>query len=113
MKTIDVDAWLKRGEYLPEVLRDFHDQKNIFKAIHQMTQVEEHDYCKEVTWIAGHCYVIDIFLWWMARRGYTLQRTHRRGNFRDLIEDVTEQTEKRGAAFMAEIDNVRPAIQQE
>ncbi|HBE9089627.1 TPA: hypothetical protein KNG84_001649, partial [Serratia fonticola] len=26
--------WLKSGEYLPAFMRDFHDQKDIFKAMH-------------------------------------------------------------------------------
>ena len=75
----DIDQWLKSGEYLPEPLRDFHDQKDVFKAMHQIIDVKGHDYAKPVDWIAGQCYVIDIFLWFMARRGWTLQRTRRRG----------------------------------
>jgi hypothetical protein len=91
----DVDAWLKSGEYLPKPLRDFHAQKDVFKAIHQTINVSGHEYAKSVDWVSGQCYVIDIFLWWMARRGYTLQRTRRRGHFRDLAADVAEQTRKR------------------
>lgn len=100
MRTTNVEAWLKSGEYLPEPLRDFHDQKEVFKAIHQTINVEGHEYAKPVNWIAGQCYVIDIFLWWMARRGYTLQRTRRRGDFRDLETDVAEQTRKREEHFL-------------
>lgn len=99
MKETNIEEWLKSGEYLPEVMRDFHDQKDLFKAIHQCIDVEGHAYAKSVNWIAGQCYVVDIFLWWMARRGYTLQRTRRKGAFRDLLEDVSQQTEKRDAAF--------------
>lgn len=101
MKQTNVDAWLKSGEYLPEPLRDFHDQKDLFKAIHQTINVEGHEYAKSVDWVAGQCYVIDIFLWWMARRGYTLQRTRRRGNFSDLSADVAEQTSKREDHFIS------------
>lgn len=90
-----MDAWLRTGAYLPEPLRDFHDQKDVFKAIHESIHVEGHEYAKSVDWIAGQCYVIDIFLWWMARRGYTLQRTRRRDEFRDLSADVAERNRKR------------------
>lgn len=100
MKETNIDSWLKSGKYLPEPLRDFHDQKNVFKAMHEILDVEGHEYAKPVDWIAGQCYVIDIFLWFMARRGYTLQRTKRRGAFRDLDADVKEQKEKRADAFM-------------
>ncbi len=30
--------WLKSGEYLPEFMRDFHDQKDVFKAMHHIYQ---------------------------------------------------------------------------
>lgn len=92
MKEINVDAWLKSGEYLPEVMRDFHDQKDLFRAMHEIIQVQPDDMIKRPSWVEGHCYVVDVFLWFMARRGYTLQRTRRRGNFRDLKEDIEQQT---------------------
>lgn len=101
MRETNIDSWLKSGEYLPEPLRDFHDQKDVFKAMHDIINVEGHEYAKPVNWIAGQCYVIDIFLWFMARRGYTLQRTRRRGAFRDLSTDVKAQNEKRAESFMA------------
>lgn len=97
MKLTNVDEWLDSGGYLPEVLRDFHDQKDIFKAIHQTTLVEAHHYANKIDFVAGQCYAIDIFLWWMARRGYVLQRTHRRGNFCNLEADVHKQKEIRNA----------------
>ena len=99
--TFNVDEWLKSGKYLPKPLRDFHDQKDTFKAMHDIINVKGHPYAAPVDWVAGQCYVIDIFLWFMARRGYTLQRTRIRGEFRDLTDDVTEQTDKRMDAFMS------------
>ena len=87
-KETDTDRWLKCGKYLPNPLRDFHDQKDVFKAMHEIIDVEGHDYAKSVDWVTGQCYVIDIFLWFMARRGYTLQRTHRKGDYRNLAVDV-------------------------
>lgn len=93
------DQWLKSGKYLPEFLRDFHDQKDVFKAIHEMYAVQDKEYTDNMSWRAAHVYVIDCFLWFMARRGYTLQRTHRKGEYRDLGADITEQTAKRNAAF--------------
>lgn len=99
MKTTNIDAWLKSGKYLPEILRDFHDQKDIFKAMHEIIQERPEDTIKRPSWIEGQCYVIDVFLWFMARRGYTLQRTRRRGNFRDLAVDVQAAKNERDAAM--------------
>jgi len=95
------DAWLKSGRYLPEPLRDFHDQKDVFKAIHESINVEGHEYAKTVDWVAGQCYVIDIFLWWMARRGYTLQRTRKQTELRDLAADVKQMKVARNERCMA------------
>lgn len=92
------DAWMKSGNYLPPILRDFHDQKDLFKAMHQIVAVDKHEYCKEVGWVAGQCYVIDIFLWFMARRGYTLQRTRQRFEFNDLDAEIKTAKEVRDRA---------------
>ena len=97
----NVDEWLKSGEYLPEPLRDFHDQKEVFKAMHEIVRERPDATVRRPDWIAGQCYVIDVFLWFMAQRGWTLQRTRRRGNFRDLEADVRAQTELRDSASRA------------
>jgi hypothetical protein len=91
--------WLQAGKHLPRWLRDFHDQKDAFKAIHAI-------YCdnpsaKEVDWVSAQCYTIDMFLWFMARRGYTLQRTRTKLEFLDAEADIAEQKEKRNAGFLA------------
>jgi len=99
------DKWLKSGKYLPAPLQDFHDQKAVFKTMHELIDVEGHEYAKPVDWITGQCYVIDIFLWFMARRGWTLQRTRKQYNFKDLDADVAEQGKKRSERLMALIQN--------
>lgn len=101
MRETNIDSWLKSGEYLPEPLRDFHDQKDVFKAMHGIIKERPGDFIKRPTWIEGQVYVIDVFLWFMARRGYTLQRTKRRGAFRDLDADVKAQNEKEDESFIA------------
>ena len=96
-----LDAWLKSGAYLPDVLRDFHDQKDVFKAMHDMQKpadpMDAISGAYSLSFVTGQCYVIDRFLWFMARRGYTLQRSRARLAFRDLQEDVRTATEKRNA----------------
>ncbi|CAM3121469.1 hypothetical protein [Cupriavidus taiwanensis] len=96
-----LEAWLKSGKYLPEPLRDFHDQKEVFMAMHEIVNVEGNAMAARVDWISGQCYVIDIFLWFMARRGYTLQRSRAPVPFLDLEQTVSEQTAKREAHFTA------------
>ena len=74
----NLDNFLDSGEYLPEQLRDFHDQKNLFKSMHHLYQDGEN--AKEMpNWVQGHVYTIDWFLWFMASRGYTLQKCRKKG----------------------------------
>ena len=98
--SMKLEEWLASAKHLPEGLRDFHAQKDVFKLIHEKLNVEGHYLCKDVNWIAGQCYVIDIFLWFMARRGYTLQRTRKQGiEFNSLIEDVDKANKTRSMMF--------------
>lgn len=96
-----VQEWRKSGKYLPRFLRDFHDQKDVFKAMHSMVNVEGHDYAKEISWVAGHCYVIDIFLWHMARHGYVLRRADKKLPFEDIETNTRRRNEIDKAAMRA------------
>jgi hypothetical protein len=99
-----LEAWMKSGAYLPDVLRDFHDCKDVFKAMHDLQKpADPSDVIGghySIDFVTGQCYVIDRFLWFMARRGYTLQRSRARLPFRDLQADVSAATEKRNAHAM-------------
>jgi hypothetical protein len=92
-------AWLKAGRYLPKFMRDFHDQKDLFKAMHETVDIKGHDIAGKVDAVTGHCYVIDVFLWFMARRGYTLQRSPAKFEFMDLRQTVRDCKERRAALF--------------
>jgi hypothetical protein len=89
--------WRKSMKYLPRFLRDFHDQKDTFKALHEVVNVEGHDYCKDVNWVAGQCYIIDIFLWHMARHGYVLRRAATKLPFDDIHETNARAKQSRDA----------------
>lgn len=74
----DLRDWLSTLEYLPTQLRDFHDQKNLFKSMHHLYQ-DNLSSDTAPNWRDGHIYTIDWFLWFMASRGYTLQKTRKKG----------------------------------
>ncbi|MDU5780078.1 MAG: hypothetical protein E6Z83_04650 [Pantoea sp.] len=76
--------WLKSGEYMPEFLRDFHNQKDLFKAMHNtIANADENG-----NWRDGHVYVVDTFLWYMASRGFTLQRSRKGVPFKSIDDDI-------------------------
>ncbi|MNU30409.1 hypothetical protein D3C71_188940 [compost metagenome] len=79
--------FLSEGKYLPEVMRDFHDAKEIFKTMHHVSGWNEKEgWARDISWMDGQIYVIDLFLHFMARHGYTLQRSRAKLEFHDLYE---------------------------
>ena len=77
-------AWLESGQHLPKHLRDFHDQKDFFKSMHFLQQDNEGSE-NNPNWVQGHIYIIDYFLWFMASRGYTLQKSRKKNiKFKDI-----------------------------
>ncbi|EFB9808988.1 hypothetical protein NEX36_000101 [Escherichia coli] len=87
--------WLQSGEYLPGFLRDFHDQKDVFNAMHDtIGNANENGNARD-----GHIYVIDTFLWYMARCGYTLQKSRKNVEFKDMQDDIERSKEWRREAF--------------
>lgn len=93
MSADDLRAWMKAGKYLPQQMRDFHDAKDVFKAIHEI--IDQNETANKIGWVDGQIYTIDVFLWFMARRGYTLQRCRAKLPFRDLEADVKAAREQR------------------
>jgi hypothetical protein len=94
----DLEQWLKSGAYLPPPMRDFHDQKDVFKALYDTIRMPER--LQHISWVDAQIFTIDIFLWWMARRGYTLQRCRAHQEFVDFDKSVADARERRDAAAM-------------
>jgi hypothetical protein len=101
-----MEDWLSDGSYLPPFMREFHAQKRLFKRIDEIVYREREK--KSMlsadlpNWIAAHIYVVDFFLWFMARRGWTLQRSRRNFQFVDLHDDLEEwERRERNAMFDA------------
>ena len=88
-----VQQWLESGKYLPKFMRDFHDQKDIFWYMDGVRErsVERNGgpYMANLRFTDAMIYTIDIFLWVMARHGYTLQRSRKDLPFFDLDETVS------------------------
>jgi hypothetical protein len=79
----ELNEFLKSGEYLPPILRDFHDQKNVFKSMHHLYQ-DNPSTDTAPNWRDGQIYTVDWFLWFMASRGYTMQKSRKKMKFREI-----------------------------
>lgn len=92
----ELDKWLSSLQYLPCFMRDFHDQKDIFKSIEYLYQDNE-NFDKIPYWVSSHIYTVDFFLWYMASRGYTLQKSRKNIEFKDhfSIKELESESMKR------------------
>lgn len=97
--------WLQDSKYLPEFIQDFHDQKDVFRLVHNSCYQENNEYTKDLSWIAAHVYVIDMFLWTMARCGYTLQKSRKKLDFDDIKQEIKDHKHSRTNAFTDMINN--------
>ncbi|MNG20531.1 hypothetical protein D3C84_1047910 [compost metagenome] len=96
-------AWRDEQKHLPEFMRDFHNCKRLFRGISEYIVCEDDHPAKEVNWRQAHCYTIDVFLWFMAQHGYTLQRSRAKQDFDsldDLLEELDVQRRKSMAALL-------------
>lgn len=99
MSEREFHKWRESGKYLPEFMRDFHDQKDLFKAMQEVVDAANakpnHGHrSMNATWTDYHIYTVDVFLWIMAAHGYTLQRARNRFGFQsiyDFIEDCKKR----------------------
>jgi len=73
-----INNYMKDGGYLPDFMKDFHDQKDVFKTIFEQYKDSQAFKALGVTgnisWVDAHIFTVDVFLWWMAMHGYKLQK---------------------------------------
>ncbi|MFT8418442.1 MAG: hypothetical protein ABF636_06380 [Acetobacter sp.] len=94
-----VQKYLESGMYLPPFMRDFHDQKDVFKFLDDVRErsVKKNggSYMANMSFPDAQVYTIDIFLWVMARHGYTLQRSRKKLPFPDIHQTIEAENERR------------------
>lgn len=93
-----INAWREDGKHLPPFMRDFHDQKDLFKWMHHIVSknnADKADYEKlEMNFRDMHLFTVDFFLWFMAQHGYTLQKTKKKLDFYDIEKTVGDYREQ-------------------
>lgn len=89
----NIKRYLNSGAHLPDFMKDFHDQKALFKAIYTQfnTGGNKTKVLDDVPWVDAHIFTIDCFLWWMALNGYKLQKIRSKEiSFSDPEESINE-----------------------
>ncbi|MBC8737427.1 hypothetical protein F6X40_11485 [Paraburkholderia sp. UCT31] len=90
--------WRDDGKHLPEFLRDFHEAKDFFQALKEFVEIDDGNPAKDISAMTAQIYVVDVLLWYLARHGYTLQRSRARLEFDDIRETVAAFVEERRLA---------------
>jgi hypothetical protein len=88
-------------KYLPDFMKDFHDQKKIFKTIQELYEKNDSLQGLANSWSQNHIYVIDYFLWFMGQHGFKLQRDRSNVEFYNLQETLDSLETKRIERFSA------------
>jgi hypothetical protein len=102
MTALAESEWLSQGRYLPRFLRDFHDQKDVFKWIWRAVDKRrstDPTTCASMTWIDAHVFTIDFFLWFMARHGWTLQRARNGYQHASWAATIAEMKDEEASQF--------------
>lgn len=85
----DYKQFLESKEYLPDFLKDFHDQKDFFKAMHGLYHNRLQKDLPAFNWIDSQIYTIDFFLWYCGAHGYKLQKTRSKYRFADIKQTIS------------------------
>ena len=115
---MNLQTFLGSGQYLPRPLRDFHDAKRLFKRIDEnvqralSTDQNARSSYEGYNWVLAQIYVVDQFLWFMARHGWTLQRSRQPLNFADLDATLKEFDARQLAALKIALDSTLQPKQQ-
>ena len=105
----ELQKWRDEGKHLPKFLRDFHDQKDFFKYLHDSidTDDEENKVFKEISAREGHIYCIDYVLYILAKYGYTLQKSRAQYSFENLSDSIEKNNEYRKELFTQAMLNLQ------
>lgn len=99
------NQWRQEQGHLPEFLKDFHDAKALFRTLSVF--FENSDECP-ISWVDGHVFTIDYFLWFMAIHGYKLTKTRADVEV-DCIHETIKEFDPRNQARLANLINGKDA----
>ncbi len=94
--------WMEAEEHLPRFMRDFHDQKDLFKTVETFFSEPQKEHYF-IPWVKAQVYVIDRFLWFMAIHGYTLQKARKKVDtvdIRQTLENASAERQGRSAKVL-------------
>lgn len=103
-----IDNYRKPYSFLPEFLKDFHDQKFFFKMIHEYgtNDVSENDVLNGIPFQHGQVMIVDYFLYILAKYGYKIQHYNQDIGFKSIYESVSAYEKQIDAMQSASLNNL-------
>ena len=95
-------ARITEDELMPDCLKDFHDAKDLFKALWTscMTKDDKADHMyRGFNWRNTMCFVMDKFLWFMAQHGYVLRQARHKRDYANMGETIEKNREQSANAL--------------
>jgi hypothetical protein len=94
------EQFLDTRDYLPDFLKDFHDQKDFFKAMHELYAKRLGEELPAFNWRDSHIYTVDFLLWFLGAHGYKLTKARKKGvRFCDINATIEHFNNKRLETF--------------
>lgn len=104
--SLKIENYRKEYCFLPEFMKDFHDQKILFRYIRSVIDHSEKDHILNVVDdYSAHIYIIDYFLYIMAKYGYTLQKSRMKFDFEDINESLKNFRNEEGKKMLGVLLN--------
>ncbi len=90
---------IKTLRYLPVFMRDFHDQKDLFKSVFDWGYQKDSWHERSISWTDAHIFVIDVFLQYMAIHGFVLKKSNTKEPTCDIYATIKTHKDRRSEAF--------------
>jgi hypothetical protein len=97
--------WELARKMNPTPLKDFHDQKDLFKYLFDLIPYDDQQGLDKISWVQAQIFTIDKFLPFMAMHGYTLQKARHKLNFYNIYKTIDEFKEKTAKMFSEMLSN--------
>ena len=93
-------------------MRDFHDQKDLFKTIWSWWGKKIEESC-HIKWVDAQIFVIDSFLWFIGLHGYKLQKDRTKNvDFYDIDKSINAYNDEVRANFAKMLKEDREKIKE-
>ncbi len=105
----NIEYYRKELKYLPDFIKDFHNQKDLFKIIHGWYNPHsiENELLKKITFRDGQIFIIDYVLWCLSKYGFKIQRNNiEKSKFNSYFEQLNNWQKTKSETEISALTNL-------